>query len=143
MKLLTVETDTQGLLKTVLREVKDPTKKKSKLHKMADIMQENDGIGITANQVGLTERMFVFTLNDGAIEFAVNPEINVRFSGVSSEVEGCLSYPDVHKKVRRPKKINVTYHNSEEVVTRTLKGMEARIFMHEMQHCDGKCILSE
>ena len=84
MKLLTVDNDTKGLLTTVLKEVEKPEKMTKKLEKMVKVMEKHEGIGLTANQVGLTERMFVFTLNDGTVEFAVNPEILVKFKGSDS-----------------------------------------------------------
>lgn len=141
MKLITVENDKKGFLTTELTKVadKDISKAVKNLKKMEKVMLDNNGIGITANQCGLLDSMFVFTLNDGTIEYAINPEIKTKMGGIKSDYEGCLSYPDTTKKVRRYKVIQVEYHNGTEVVTPTLKGLEARIFQHEMAHTEGQC----
>lgn len=138
--LITKDNDEQGILKKVLSPVVCPKDELKTLEQMVEIMG-NDGVGISANQVGLDKRMFVFTLNNGELEYAINPVILVRFNGFKSAVEGCLSYPDKFVKVRRLKRIKVQYHNGKEMVTRELKNMAARIFQHELNHLDGQCIL--
>ena len=53
--------------------------------------------------------------------------------------EGCLSYPGLWLKVKRPYNIFVNYENVEgELIEEPMKDMEARIFQHEMDHMEGK-----
>ena len=53
--------------------------------------------------------------------------------------EGCLSFPGIIVKVKRPVKIKVRYANAlGEVDTHIYQGLTARIFLHEMDHVNGK-----
>ena len=52
--------------------------------------------------------------------------------------EGCLSYPDLFLKVKRPKSIRARFVSEDGVVqTMNFSGMTARVFQHEMDHLDG------
>lgn len=52
--------------------------------------------------------------------------------------EGCLSFPGLFVKIRRPKKIRARYTlPNGETVTQVFDGMTARIFQHELDHLDG------
>ena len=52
--------------------------------------------------------------------------------------EGCLSYPGLWLKVRRPEGIEVTYEDVKgELQEKAMFGLEARIFQHEYDHMDG------
>jgi peptide deformylase len=94
------------------------------------------GLGLAAPQVGLPYRAFALFAVPGIVCF------NPRIVDVSNETidleEGCLSYPNLTLKVKRPRRIKVRYAEpSGEVVTKTLDGMTARCFMHETDHLDG------
>ena len=140
MKLLIEANDSKGILKQVLTEVADPKSKLPVLKQMVGIMEANNGIGITANQVGLLDRMFVYTLNKKP-EFVINPIILKSSKRQVTLREGCLSYPGVQAQVMRPAEIKVKYHNGHVEVIKNLKGMEARCFLHEFDHLSGECIL--
>jgi peptide deformylase len=142
MKLLIEADDVDGILKEKLVEVSDPKSKLPVLREMVEIMEANNGIGITANQVGLLDRMFVYTLNKRP-EFAINPIILKLSKRQVTLKEGCLSYPGAEAQVMRPAEIKVKYHNGHVEVIKNLKGMEARCFLHEYGHCEGHCILSD
>ena len=148
MKLITVENDKKGILTTPLTQVnvedaKALQKAVKNLDKMVKVLEEHSGLGLTANQVGLTDAMFVFQLKDGSIEYVINPEIVARTGGYKTEKEGCLSYPEVgHVDVRRSKEIIMNYHNGTSyVIKRKFKGLEARICQHEEAHVKGLCAL--
>jgi peptide deformylase len=52
--------------------------------------------------------------------------------------EGCLSYPNLWVKIKRPKKIKVRYTNPDgKTETRVFDGMSARVFQHELDHLNG------
>ena len=67
---------------------------------------------------------------------------NPRIVDISSEMvyleEGCLSYPNLWVKIKRPKKIKVRFTNPDgQTETRVFDGMSARVFQHELDHLDG------
>lgn len=148
LELLTEDKDVNGILKQKLVKVKKPKTKLSILKEMVRVMIECKGIGLTANQVGLTDKMFVQYINTNTpkqkIIYVINPEFpKVIDARIQTFEERCLSYPNRKVMVERPYGIEVKYHNGKELVTRKLYGLDARIFYHEMQHIKGKCIVGE
>lgn len=103
---------------------------------LAEEMIKENGIGLSANQIGLAHRVFVLTGNP--ITCCFNPII---VDSSSEEVyleEGCLSYPDLWIKIKRPRTIKVRYTQPNgEVVTKKFDGITARAFQHEMDHLEG------
>ena len=104
---------------------------------MLDRMQELGGIGLSANQVGLNIKMFVMGFED--IKMAIfNPEI-LEQDGEEVQDEGCLSFPGIFVKVKRPAAIKVRFFNVKgEERQEYITGMTARIFLHEYDHMIGK-----
>jgi peptide deformylase len=103
---------------------------------LAETMLEEGGIGISANQCGLQYRVFVMNADE------LIPCFNPRIVDTSTEQvyleEGCLSFPGLYVKVKRPRRIKVRYTEPNgNVVTRTFDGMTARVFQHELDHLDG------
>lgn len=109
---------------------------------LAETMIRYNGIGIAANQCGLPYRVFVL-LADELIP-CFNPKI-VDFSNESIYLEeGCLSYPGLLVKVKRPKKIKVRYTEPNgNTLTRVFDGMTSRAFQHEISHLNGICHIDE
>lgn len=107
---------------------------------MADTMIKNKGMGLSANQVGFNYRMFVFG-NPGARESIVgifNPIIVDYSSGLCIMEEGCLSYPGLFVKIKRPEEIRVRVTDwQRNIDTFKLTGVSARIFQHEFDHMEG------
>ena len=67
-----------------------------------------------------------------------NPEIIWVSEETSLEEEGCLSYPNLYLKIRRPVSIKVTYEDvNENTISQGFDGLESRIFQHEYDHVDG------
>lgn len=103
---------------------------------LIETMIHYQGIGLSANQCGLPYRVFVLWSNPTKVMF--NPVI----ADVSSEhimlEEGCLTYPNLFIKIKRPKLIRVRYLDSfGEAHTDKFVGMSARCVQHEMDHLDG------
>lgn len=103
---------------------------------LAETMIQHKGLGLAAPQVGLPYR--VFALNGSPIHVCFNP----RIVDVSSEEiyleEGCLTFPNLIMKIKRPKMIKVRFTlPNGEVLTEKYTGMTARCFQHEMDHLDG------
>lgn len=103
------------------------------------------GVGLSANQIGLTQRMFVMYLKDEngeTVEHAwVNPKIISHSVAMVylPESEGCLSVDrPVHGFVPRYESVKVKGYNldGQEVVMK-FKGYQAIIIQHEMDHLDG------
>jgi len=115
---------------------------------MIKLMIENDGLGLSANQVGLSARVFVMqtsNLKDVVTPFAVfNPKVIAVSPEEESEEEGCLSFPNLFFKVKRPSNIVVEFfdRNNNKCIIR-LDGIDARCFLHELDHLDGVCFTSK
>ena len=74
---------------------------------MIDTMQEAQGVGLAANQVGVLHRVVVIQLpDDEQPRVFINPEI-VRQEGDRVVEEGCLSIPGYRGNVRRSEKVQV------------------------------------
>ena len=98
--------------------------------------RENSCYGIALNQLGILKKGFVINHN-GVFKYYINPEI-LEFNGKEfiNKDEGCLSLK-VRGNVKRFDKITVT---DERNGKQTLKGNEAVIFQHELDHINGKLI---
>jgi peptide deformylase len=107
---------------------------------MIETMFAHNAIGLAANQIGIKTRVFVMghkSLPDGAQAF-FNPEIVANTTDLVEGEEGCLSFPNVYVKIKRPKAIKVRFQNSKgEEQVATFEGMECRCFLHEFDHLEG------
>lgn len=115
---------------------------------LCDFMIENRGIGLAANQIGMTKR--VFSMGSNHIEgfpapFALfNPEILNRSDEQIIDKEGCLSYPDLWLSIKRPAVIEVRYQDSEgNIHEAAMSGLIARCFQHELDHLNGVCFVDK
>jgi len=106
------------------------------------LMGLKNGIGLSANQVGISQSFFIANFKDG-FEIVINPEIIMHGKEEIVENEGCLSILDKKgKPIYKPKKrwavITVSYLSFNGACNRTFKRLDARIFQHEMDHLNGK-----
>lgn len=105
--------------------------------RMHETRIHNKAIGLAANQVGLNVRMFVMGL-DFAEFTCINPEIISTNEEIVSITEGCLSFPSLLMKVKRPSEIRVKYLDLDlKEVECTFNGMISRCFQHELDHLNG------
>ena len=103
---------------------------------LAETMRENNGMGLSANQIGVRTRAFVMRAEE--IIGVFNPRIVDESSEMVTLEEGCLSYPNLFVKIKRPKSIKVRFTTpAGETSTKTFTGMTARVFLHELDHLDG------
>ena len=126
------------VLREVSKEVTEITDEiRQILDEMVETMREESGVGLAANQVGLTQRFFVGEV-DGNVKKIINPKI-IEFGKEEIELEeGCLSIPGIYKRVKRPEKIKVKYLNEKGgTVEEELDGIWARVFQHELDHLNG------
>jgi peptide deformylase len=110
--------------------------------RMKDLMQEANGVGLAATQVGVLRRVFVFAPDEDRILALVNPAIPTRAGEMEVDDEGCLSIQGVTVPVERSSAIRLEGRdeNGKEVAY-DLEGMPARIAQHEYDHLDGKLML--
>ena len=105
---------------------------------MIDLMLSSNGIGLSANQVGLDAQVFVMgdSLKNSTI--CINPTVLQYTSETVLDVEGCLSFPNVFVKVKRPKEILAKWYNEnlEEQVVK-IEGYSAKCYLHEWDHLQG------
>jgi peptide deformylase len=106
---------------------------------MIDLMLQCNGRGLAANQVGITKRVFVIHLTGDISPIAMfNPKIINQSSVEKLGEEGCLSFPDLWLNVKRPEVIDVEYlDNTGNKRIITLTGIDARCFLHELDHLNG------
>jgi len=109
-------------------------------------MQKNMGIGLAANQIGLTKNVFVIgseNIPEFPKPFAIfNPKIISSSNETDLFKEGCLSFPGLWLNIRRPKKIQVQYQNSKgDIIDAEIDGLIARCFQHEYDHLKGICFV--
>jgi len=103
---------------------------------LIETMIANKGIGLAANQCGLPYRVFVLHSEKPLAVF--NPRIVDQTSEFVQLEEGCLTYPHLFIKIKRPKVIKVRFQDATgETHTEKFIGMTARGFLHEMDHLDG------
>lgn len=115
---------------------------------MCEFMIDNHGIGLAANQIGITKRVFVMGSNN--IEGFPKPFalFNPKLLEVSEEQdlykEGCLSYPGLYLSIKRPSVIKVEYQDSKgNTHEAAMSGLVARCFQHELEHLDGICFVDK
>lgn len=100
-------------------------------------MKLHGGIGLSANQCGVHERVFVIGYDDFFIA-CINPKVVKSSTQTSKSAEGCLSFPGLSLKVDRPETIDVEYTDvNGEVIHQTLTGITARCYLHELDHMNG------
>ena len=113
-------------------------------HFVAKTLIENmlhyEGVGLSANQIGMDTRAFVMIrdieYNDIIVCF--NPKIIKKYDECVDFEEGCLSYPDQFINVKRPDKIDVMYEDEEGKEHKIkLEGFSSRVFQHEYDHLEG------
>ena len=105
---------------------------------LEDTLNECDGIGLAAPQIGSAKRIIRIDLRDGTEPICLmNPEITKQV-GKEVSIEGCLSYEGYEGEVIRPKKVFVTGINIKgKKVNYAAEGLLAKAFCHEIDHLDG------
>ena len=128
----------------ILHERVKPCSEDLDRHEMSRILKENmihyEGIGLSANQIGIGERVFVMILNVETEETITcfNPRIIKRYDDNVWCEEGCLSFPDEIINIHRPNRIVVKYEDEDKKDHKIkLDGLAARVFLHEFDHLEG------
>ena len=136
-----------------LREVSQPVEHfdTPELHElledMFDTMEAADGAGLAAPQIGVLQRVMIFSV-EGNPRYPdaesvprtvlVNPEYKVVSDEVDGYWEGCLSVPGMRGFVERPARIEYRgYDQYGMLIEREAEGFHAIVFQHEYDHLDG------
>ena len=107
---------------------------------LIDNMIHHNGIGISANQIGIWERAFAMVrdIENNEVMVCFNPRIVKSYSEEVEMEEGCLSYPELFLKIKRPDKIIVKYEDEDKKTHKLkLQGLASRVFQHEYDHMEG------
>ena len=125
----------------VLKEKAKPVAKitktvRSLLDNMVQTMQEADGVGLAAPQVGVSLRVVVIDVGEGIIEL-INPVI-IASEGCETGTEGCLSIPGMYGEVERFTSVTVQGLDRQGApITVQGSGLLARALQHEIDHLEG------
>tara|TARA_Y100001951_G_scaffold48747_1_gene38410 strand:- start:270 stop:806 length:537 start_codon:yes stop_codon:yes gene_type:complete len=122
--------------------IMDPYELAEELHK---IRFKGRGVGLAAPQVGINTQALVMGMGDFETKEAkdynsvfFNPEITEFSDETVLMIEGCLSYPGLFIKIKRPTYIVLTWENEEgNKCYEKFAGMTARIIQHEIDHLNG------
>ena len=135
-----IESDSPSLKLKLSPCTKDLNRMKLKM-KLVEHMKYYQGIGLSANQIGVMERVFVMYSDVKKKEIIVcfNPNIISVSPKKTLMDEGCLTFPGLWLKVSRPESIKVEYEDVHgEKTEAVMHGLEARVFLHEYDHMEGK-----
>ena len=128
----------------ILHEIMKPCSEDLDRREMSRILKENmihyEGVGLSANQIGISERVFVMVLHVETEEIITcfNPRIIKKYNDDVWFEEGCLSFPDEIINIQRPNRIVVKYEDEDKKDHKIkLDGFAARVFLHEFDHLEG------
>ena len=118
---------------------------------MHETMDNAEGVGLAAPQIGLPIRVVVVNLDVLSYEFPefkgyrkvfINPHILETSGELEDMEEGCLSLPCIHENVKRAGKIHVQYLDEDmQPHDEIVEGYLARVMQHEFDHLDGKMFI--
>lgn len=130
------------ILKRKCEEVKTIDKEVLELiEKMKKKMIEAEGVGLAANQVGISKRIIIVLTEKGPEAF-LNPKILKKSKETEISEEGCLSLPGISLKIKRAKEVLVEAKDTDgKILQIEAKNLPAKIFQHEIDHIDGKLII--
>ncbi|OGY67211.1 MAG: peptide deformylase [Candidatus Harrisonbacteria bacterium RIFCSPLOWO2_02_FULL_45_10c] len=113
----------------------------SLIRRMRETMRKANGVGLSANQIGLDFNLFV-----AQIEGKFYAIFNSKITKISSETvtleEGCLSVPEVFGNVPRSLKVTLEgFTKDGKKIKIRAWGLLARVFQHETDHLSGKVFI--
>jgi len=113
------------------------------LETMNETMKASNGIGLAANQIGQSLRVFILKKGDSYQEY-INPEIVSKENLVTFETEACLSIPGTYGMTKRYKRVSLTWVDKNGIKNEgTFEDMEAFAIQHELDHLNGKLYIDQ
>ena len=113
---------------------------KSLVNEMLAYMYLHNGIGLAANQIGKNVRMFVIGNKEDPEngQGFFNPIVVETTDEIQDLEEGCLSFPGIYVKIKRPTAIKARWQNSRgEWQESEFRGYDCKCFLHELDHLEG------
>ncbi len=130
-----------SFLRKKAKDVKPGPEIDELIEEMKKILQENEGVGLAAPQIGVLQRIIVVDTGEGIYSF-LNPKVLKASEEKITTKEGCLSLKGVWLDVSRSKKVKVEAENQEgEKILLEAEGVSAVIFQHEIDHLNGKLFI--
>ena len=112
------------------------------VERMKSLMEDANGVGLAANQVGVLRRVLVMQANEEEQIALVNPVVRESSDELETDDEGCLSLQGVTVPVERRVRVTIEGRDENgEEVSYELEGLAARVAQHELDHLDGVLIL--
>ena len=101
------------ILRTHMETVSKDCDREKVRQDLIDSMEHYQGVGLSANQIGIAERVFIMyeDINTRKILTCFNPKIVETSKEEVSIDEGCLTYPGIWLKVKRPIAIKVEFED--------------------------------
>lgn len=151
LKILTINNEESSILKKPT-EYFDFSQFNNKqitelINSMKKIMKKANGIGLSANQIGLPFKMFIAEIpeKNGKKFYAIfNPKIE-KLEGEKIDLEeGCLSIPNIYGVVPRYPKIVISgFNRYKKPIKIKAWGLLAHVFQHEIDHLEGKLFIEK
>lgn len=120
---------------------------KQLVNDMIDAMDQKDGIGLAAPQIGHSIALFITRVpiekeneewDKGEVRVFINPKVLDYSKKEDSYSEGCLSIPKIYADVYRPITIKIEATDLEgNRFTEELTNLHARVALHENDHLNG------
>ena len=140
MSIRIIRTEGDIILRKVSKEVSELTDNlKLLISDMKETMNDSNGVGIAAVQVGVLRRIIIVEdVDNNEQKVFINPVILEKSDEHEIDTEGCLSVPGMKGKVDRALRIKVKAKNENmEDVEFEAEGLYAREIQHEVDHLDG------
>ena len=107
------------------------------INRLKMTMKLYNGLGLSANQCGVFERVFIVG-NEEIVIVCINPKVIKVSEDLIKDNEGCLSFPGLFLKVERASSVEVEYYDYQgKKYNTTFTGLTARCFLHELDHMNG------
>lgn len=147
MDLVTVDSKESQILRQRMTDFNFDALNRRELRQLVQVMRrvmkKNQGIGLSANQIGLNSNFFVAEV-DNKFYAVFNPKIEKVYGEEISLEEGCLSIPQKFGLVPRAEKLTLTGLdiNGKKIKIKAW-GLLARVFQHEVDHLHGKLFIDK
>ncbi len=137
--ILEIKKDKDPILRKKCQSVKDINSVRELVFNMKETMEKAQGVGLAASQVGELKRVIIIHFPEKEKSFAlINPKVINKSFRKNTETEGCLSFPGLFLNIKRPERIKISFLDEEgKKNILFLKGLEARIVQHELDHLNG------
>jgi len=134
---LAIRTYGDPVLRQATREVEEIDGRVAALSAtMVETMRAAPGVGLAANQIGVSRRLFVYDAGEGPVT-VINPRL-VESDGEFTYLEGCLSVPGYAWEITRPNHVHLVGLDLDgNELSLEADEYEGRIFQHELDHLDG------